>query len=94
MVDCSGGSSSACFGHARSSGTPSSYLVVPAYSLTYIRFGFRGSDGWTLSLWARNLFDEHYYDLLTAAPGNTGLYVGQPGDPRTVGVTLRINLRR
>ena len=28
--------------------------------------------------------------LLTAAPGNTGLIVGQPGDPRTVGVTLRM----
>jgi iron complex outermembrane receptor protein len=77
-----------------SSATPSKYLVVPSYSLTNVRFGFRASDGWTLSLWARNLFDKNYYDLLTAAPGNTGLYVGQPGDPRTVGLTLRLNVRR
>ena len=32
------------------------------------------------------------YELLTAAPGNTGLYVGQPGDPRTVGVSLRMRV--
>jgi iron complex outermembrane receptor protein len=35
----------------------------------------------------------HYDELLTAAPGNTGLFVGQPGDGRTVGVTLRVALR-
>jgi iron complex outermembrane receptor protein len=46
-----------------------------------------------LSLFARNLFDSNYFDLLTAAPGNSGLFVGQVGDPRTFGVTLRISLR-
>ncbi|HLG60276.1 MAG TPA: TonB-dependent receptor [Vicinamibacterales bacterium] len=55
--------------------------------------GFRWSDGWTLSLWSRNLLDKDYYELLTAAPGNTGLFVGQPGDGRTVGVTLRMAVR-
>ena len=35
--------------------------------------------------WARNLLDKNYYDLLTAAPGNSGLYVGQVGDERTAG---------
>ena len=25
-------------------------------------------------LWSRNLLDKNYFDLLTAAPGNTGLY--------------------
>jgi iron complex outermembrane receptor protein len=34
-----------------------------------------------------------YFELLTAAPGNTGLIVGQPGDPRTAGVTLRLSLK-
>jgi iron complex outermembrane receptor protein len=45
-------------------------------------------------MWAHHLLDKDYSDLLTAAPGNTGLFVGQPGDPRTVGVTLRLALRR
>ena len=56
------------------------------------RAGFRWADGWALTVWARNLLDENYYELLTAAPGNSGLYVGQPGDPRTVGVTLRMRV--
>ena len=38
--------------------------------------------------------NQDYFDLLTAAPGNTGLIVGQPGDQRTVGVTLRVALRK
>ena len=38
-------------------------------------------------------FDENYFDLLSAAPGNSGLYVGQVGDPRTFGVTLRISVK-
>jgi len=33
------------------------------------------------------MLDTNYYELLSAAPGNTGLYVGQPGDPRTFGGT-------
>ncbi len=76
-----------------SSSSASRYLVVPGYALVNARVGFRTADGWTLSVFARNLFNKNYYDLLTAAPGNTGLYVGQPGDPRTFGVTLRVALK-
>ncbi len=77
-----------------SSPSESTYLIVPSYTLVNARVGFRASNGWTLSLWARNLLNKDYYDLLTAAPGNTGLFVGQPGDPRTFGVTLRISLKQ
>jgi iron complex outermembrane receptor protein len=77
-----------------SSATPSAYLVVDGYTLVNLRAGFRAAEGWTLSVWARNLFNTNYYDLLSAVPGNSGLYVGQPGDPRTVGVTLRVSLKR
>jgi iron complex outermembrane receptor protein len=76
-----------------SSASASKYLIVDGYSLLNVRVGFRATDGWTLSLWSRNLLDEDYFDLLSAAPGNTGLYVGQPGDGRTAGVTLRVSLR-
>jgi iron complex outermembrane receptor protein len=75
-----------------SSASYSKYLVVDGYSLLNARIGFRASDGWTVYLWSRNLLDKNYYELLTAAPGNTGLFVGQPGDGRTVGVTLRLSL--
>ena len=76
-----------------SSASASRYLVVDGYSLLNARVGFRAADGWTLSVWARNLLNKDYFDLLSAAPGNTGLYVGQPGDPRTFGVTLRVSFK-
>jgi iron complex outermembrane receptor protein len=76
-----------------SSASASTYLIVDGYSLLNVRAGFRASNGWTVSVWSRNLLNRNYLDLLSAAPGNTGLYVGQPGDQRTVGVTLRISIR-
>ena len=76
-----------------SSATASRYLVVDGYTLLNLRVGFRAAEGWTLSAWSRNLLNRDYYDLLSAAPGNSGLYVGQPGDPRTFGVTLRLSFK-
>jgi iron complex outermembrane receptor protein len=76
-----------------SSASASQYLVVNGYSLLNVRAGFRWADGWSLSVWSRNLLDTNYQELLSAAPGNSGLYVGQPGDHRTVGLTLRVALR-
>jgi iron complex outermembrane recepter protein len=73
-----------------SSASASRYLVVDGYGLLNVRAGFRATEGWTLSVWARNLLNQDYFDLLSAAPGNTGLYVAQVGDPRTFGVTLRL----
>ena len=76
-----------------SSATASRYLFVDGYSLLNARVGFRSANGWTLSVWSRNLMNKDYFDLLSAAPGNSGLFVGQPGDPRTFGVTLRLTFR-
>ena len=76
-----------------SSASASRYLVVDGYSLVNARVGFRWNDGWSLTVWARNLLDKNYYELLTPAPGNSGLYVGQVGDQRTAGVTLRFGFK-
>ena len=76
-----------------SSPSYSRYMVVPGYALLNARVGFRVANGWTLSVWSRNLLNKDYFDLMTAAPGNTGLIVGQPGDQRTAGVTLRLALK-
>jgi iron complex outermembrane receptor protein len=76
-----------------SSASASRYLVVDGYTLVNARTGFRWANGWSLSLWARNLLNRDYLDLLSAAPGNSGLYVGQPGDGRTMGVTLRMAVK-
>jgi iron complex outermembrane recepter protein len=77
-----------------SSPSYSRYLVVDGYALANTRVGFRAASGWTLFVWSRNLINKDYYELLTAAPGNSGLFVGQPADPRTVGVTLRLAFRQ
>ena len=37
----------------------------------------------------RNAFDQNYFEVLATQSGSTGLVVGQPGDPRTWGVTAR-----
>ena len=67
--------------------------MVDGYHVLNARLGFRAADGWTVVVWSRNLLDQDYFELLTAAPGNTGLYVGQPGDGRAAGVTLRVALK-
>ena len=72
-----------------SSPTPSAYLNVDSYTLVNARLGFRAYDGWDAFVWTRNLLDEDYYEQLAAAPGGSGLYAGQVGDPRTTGITLR-----
>ena len=72
----------------------SQYLIVDGYSLVNVRLGFRAANGWSVFLWSRNLLNKEYFELLTATPGNTGLYVGQPGDGRTVGLTLRLALKK
>ena len=70
--------------------SPSAYTWVPAYTLTNLRFGFRAGSGIDLYGWVRNAFNVGYFQQLAVAPGNTGLIVGQLGDPRTYGVTLRL----
>ncbi len=77
-----------------SSPSASRYMMVDGYGLLNGRVGFRWGNGWDLFLWSRNLLDTDYFEFLTAQPGNSGLIVGLPGDPRTVGVTLRMSIRK
>jgi iron complex outermembrane recepter protein len=72
-----------------SSPTPSTVQNVEGYVLTNLRAGYRTKGGWEVFGWVRNAFDTHYFDFLTAAPSSTGLIVGQLGDPRTYGVTVK-----
>ncbi|HEX4693677.1 TonB-dependent receptor [Sphingomonas sp.] len=65
------------------------YTDIAGYSLSNLRAGFR-KDNWNIYGWVRNVFDKDYFELLSTQSGSTGLIVGQPGDPRTYGVTLRV----
>jgi iron complex outermembrane receptor protein len=72
--------------------TPSIYTRVNGYTLHNVRLGFESDSGWSLFGWVRNAFDRKYFEQLAVPSGNTGLIVGQPGDPRTFGATLTFQL--
>mgnify|MGYP002651349342 CR=1 FL=1 len=69
--------------------TPSAYTQVDGYALSNFRIGFRTDDGFDLFGWVRNAFAVDYFEQLAVPSGNTGLIVGQPGDPRTYGATIK-----
>jgi iron complex outermembrane receptor protein len=69
--------------------SPSAYTWIKGYSLSNFRLGFRSDRNFDVFLWVRNAFNQNYFELLSVAPGSTGLIAGQPGDPRTWGGTLK-----
>ena len=69
--------------------SPSAYTWVKDYWLANFRLGYRTDAGFDIFGWVRNAFDEEYFEQLSVASGNTGLIVGQPGDPRTYGLTIK-----
>ena len=72
-----------------SNASRSAYTDINGYSIANFRVGFRTEKGWDLFGWVRNAFDANYFEQLAVPSGNTGLIVGQPGDPRTWGVTFK-----
>ncbi|OYY65569.1 TonB-dependent receptor [Sphingomonas sp. 28-62-11] len=64
------------------------FTDVAGYAISNFRIGVKARDKWNAFAWVRNAFDQNYFDLLALQPGNTGLIVGQPGDPRTFGFTV------
>jgi iron complex outermembrane recepter protein len=73
-----------------SNASRSVYTDIDAHSIDNLRLGYRSDADWEVFAWVRNAFDEAYYELLATTPGDTGLIAGQPGDPRTWGVTARL----
>jgi len=69
--------------------TGSVYTVIRGYTLVNGSIGFRAAKGWEVAVFARNLFNKDYIQNLTIQAGNSGLIVGTPSDPRTIGVSLR-----
>ena len=67
--------------------SPSAYTWIEGYALSNVRAGYR-KDDFNVFGWVRNAFDRDYFELLSTQSGNTGLIVGQPGDPRTYGLTV------
>jgi iron complex outermembrane receptor protein len=73
-----------------SNASRSAYTDIDAFSVNNLRLGYRADADWEVFAWVRNAFDEEYFELLATTPGDTGLVAGQPGDPRTWGVTVKM----
>ncbi len=72
-----------------SNASRSAYFDVKGYALANLRLGYRAGSRFALYGWVRNLFDTDYMELLATTPNNSGLIAGQPGDPRSYGLTVR-----
>ncbi len=72
-----------------SSPSKSQYMDVSDRTIFNFRGGYRFDNGFEISGWVRNAFEDDYYEFLSAQGGNSGLIVGQLGDPRTYGLTVR-----
>jgi iron complex outermembrane receptor protein len=78
-----------------SNATPSSSTNIPGYALTNFRVGWRspsagGGVGIDAFAWVRNAFNVTYFEQYQIAPNSVGLVVGNIGDPRTFGATLKL----
>ncbi|ESQ75625.1 TonB-dependent receptor [Asticcacaulis sp. AC402] len=67
----------------------SKYALIEGSTLLNLRTGFRGDGGTDVTFWVKNALDEEYLAFTTVQAGNSGAIYGQPGDPRTYGVTVR-----
>ena len=69
--------------------TNSRHTWLAGYGVVNASLGYRFGTGWEAEVFARNLLDKDYVTALTVQTGNSGLILGQAGEPRLVGVGLR-----
>ncbi len=70
----------------------SRFTYIRGYNLTNANIGYRFAAGLEVIVWARNLLDADYIQNLTIQAGNSGLILGSPSDPRTIGGTVRFRI--
>ncbi|MHC3128028.1 TonB-dependent receptor [Brevundimonas sp. GN22] len=64
--------------------------VQPAHWRVDGRITVTRDEAWSVEVWGRNLFDATYRQVAFGAPFQTGTLGAFLGEPRTVGVTLRL----
>jgi iron complex outermembrane receptor protein len=67
----------------------SRYTFIKGYNVANASIGLRLAGKWEVAVFARNLFKSNYIQNLTTQAGNSGLILGTPSEPRTLGLTLR-----
>ena len=73
-----------------SDASASKYARIDGYGVVNLRTGLRTDRGWEAFLFVKNLLDEDYLQFVSVQTGNSGLVIGNPGDPRTIGATVRV----
>jgi iron complex outermembrane receptor protein len=68
----------------------SQFTHIKGYNLTNGSIGYRWKTGLELALFARNLLNADYIQNVTIQAGNSGLILGTPSDPRSIGGTVRM----
>lgn len=63
------------------------YKIDP-YAVVNGSVGLKSSDGWSISIWGKNLFDNYYW---SAVASNANVVVRFPNPPRTWGATFGID---
>lgn len=66
-------------------------MVLPSYCLNFTMTVVISMSFATLSAGALVV---GFFEVLSVAPGNSGLYVGLPGAPRASDVTMRVSFWR
>lgn len=68
----------------------SRYTGIDGSTLANANIAYALPTGWELAVFARNVFAAEYLTALTIQTGNSGLILGQAGDPRLLGATVRV----
>ncbi len=69
--------------------TNSRYTRIGGYGVLNTSVGYQFNKSWEAKLFVRNVLDKNYVTALTVQTGNSGLILGQAGDPRMFGVMVR-----
>lgn len=72
-----------------SDATDSKYTNIDGYGLLNLRAGFKSSGPWEAYVQVKNLLDKNYILFESVQTGSSGLVIGNPGDARTVSVTVK-----
>ena len=67
----------------------SRYTFINGYNVTNGSVGYRFGNGLEVAVFGRNILGANYIQNVTIQAGNSGLILGTPSDPATIGVTLR-----
>jgi iron complex outermembrane recepter protein len=69
--------------------TNSIYTRLGGYGVVNTSAGYQFAGGWDINLFVRNVLNKNYVTALTIQTGNSGLILGQPSDPRLIGLQIR-----